>query len=260
MTTKEYIDSGILELFVFGNLSEAESIEVQQMMAKHPEIKAEVLAIEEAIIHYSQSVAPRVSATNYEKIRNQIIDTRAVVDLKPTTHWSTYIGWAVAALLVIGVGIQYDQLQESNQTIEQLGVEKSAMQETIVATQLKFNEAATILAIVRDTNNLAIALAGQTVAPESYAKAYYNKVTQEVYVDVAGLPTPPAGKVYQVWALQLNPLTPTSIGVLEGFTDNTSKVFKVANAPNAEAFGITLEPAGGSATPTLEQLYTLGKV
>jgi hypothetical protein len=40
----------------------------------------------------------------------------------------------------------------------------------------------------------------------------------------------------------------------------TTKVFKVANAPDAEAFGITLEPAGGSVSPTLEQLYTLGKV
>ena len=28
----------------------------------------------------------------------------------------------------------------------------------------------------------------------------------------------------------------------------------------AEAFGITLEPAGGSKSPTMEQLYTLGKV
>jgi hypothetical protein len=28
---------------------------------------------------------------------------------------------------------------------------------------------------------------------------------------------------------------------------------------DAEAFGITLEPAGGSLSPTMEQLYTLGK-
>lgn len=74
MTTKEYIDTGILELYVFGNLSETERMEVQKMIETHPEIKEEVLSIEDAIIHFSQSVAPRVSATNYEKIRSQILE------------------------------------------------------------------------------------------------------------------------------------------------------------------------------------------
>lgn len=66
--------------------------------------------------------------------------------------------------------------------------------------------------------------------------------------------------VYQVWALKLNPLTPTSIGLLDNFDSNNQKIFAVDNAESAEAFGITLEPAGGSLTPTMEQLYTLGKV
>ena len=37
-------------------------------------------------------------------------------------------------------------------------------------------------------------------------------------------------------------------------------MFAVSGTSSAEAFGITLEPAGGSKTPTMEQLYTLGKV
>jgi anti-sigma-K factor RskA len=61
--------------------------------------------------------------------------------------------------------------------------------------------------------------------------------------------------------LKLQPtLIPTSIGLLENFTAEETKVFKVENADGAEAFGITLEPAGGSQSPTMEQLYTLGKV
>lgn len=260
MTSKEYIESGILELYVFGTLSEAENQEVQQMIADHPAVKQEVVAIEDAVINLSQSVAPRLSATNYEKIRNQILDRRKVVEMKPKSSWSSYIGWAAAAVLVVGFGLQFNKLNESNQIIDKLGSEKSAMQESIVDLELKKKEAETILAIVRDNNNQAVALAGQAVSPESYAKAYYNKVTKEVYVDVAGLPTPPKGKVYQVWALKLSPLTPTSIGVLDNFTADITKVFKVDNAQDAEAFGITLEPAGGSVSPTLEQLYTLGKV
>ena len=260
MTSKEYIESGILELYVFGKLSEAENDEVQQMMADYPAVRQEVVAIEDAIVNLSQSVAPRLSATNYEKIRNQILEKRKVIDIKPKSGWSSYIGWAAAAVLVVGFGLQFNKLNNSNQVIDKLGAEKSVMQESIVDLELKKKEAETVLAIVRDNNNQAVALAGQAVAPESYAKAYYNKVTKEVYVDVAGLPTPPKGKVYQVWALKLSPLTPTSIGVLDNFTADNSKIFKVDNAQDAEAFGITLEPTGGSVSPNLEQLYTLGKV
>ena len=82
-----------------------------------------------------------------------------------------------------------------------------------------------------------------------------------VYVDASGLPEPPEGKVYQIWSLKLQPqLTPTSIGLLADFKGDKDKVFAVDKTGDAEAFGITLEPAGGSKSPTMEQLYTLGKV
>jgi anti-sigma-K factor RskA len=117
----------------------------------------------------------------------------------------------------------------------------------------------TSLAVVRDTKNTVVALGGQAVAPTSSAKVYWNKETEVVYIDAAGLPEPPKGMVYQVWALKLNPLTPTSIGLLDNFDKNNSRIFAVSNTGD-EAFGITLEPAGGSLSPTMEQLYTLGKV
>jgi anti-sigma-K factor RskA len=102
------------------------------------------------------------------------------------------------------------------------------------------------------------------VNPKSFPKVYWNKEIEVVYVDAnvdaTGLPKPPKGMVYQVWALQLNPLTPASIGLLGDFDSNEQKIFAADHTSNAEAFGITLEPAGGSLTPTMEQLYTLGKV
>jgi hypothetical protein len=92
----------------------------------------------------------------------------------------------------------------------------------------------TSLAVVRDTKNTVVALGGQAV-PTS-AKVYWNKETEVVYIDAAGLPEPPKGMVYQVWALKLNPLTPTSIGLLDNFDKNNSRIFAVSNTGD-EAFG-----------------------
>ena len=138
--------------------------------------------------------------------------------------------------------------------------DKSKLNEVIVATETKNKKSQSDLAIVRDIKNTVVSLGGQAVAPTSYAKIYWNKETQVVFVDASGLPEPPQGMVYQIWSLKLNPLTPTSIGLLDDFAGENNKLFAVNNTGDAEAFGITLEPSGGSATPTMEQLYTLGKV
>ena len=115
--------------------------------------------------------------------------------------------------------------------------------------------------MVRDETNAVILLGGQAIAPTAKAKIYWNKTSQIVFVDAAGLPDPPAGMEYQIWSLKLTPtLVPTSLGTLAEFKTNDSKIFAVASTAAAEGFGITLEPTGGSPTPTMEQLYTLGKV
>ena len=45
MNSKEYIESGILELYVFGKLTDDEIAEVNQMATQHPEVKEEITAI-----------------------------------------------------------------------------------------------------------------------------------------------------------------------------------------------------------------------
>ena len=117
-----------------------------------------------------------------------------------------------------------------------------------------------LLNTLRDKNISVIPLGGQDVSPTSYAKAYWNKQEEKVFIDAKGLPEPPDGFVYQVWSLKLSPLTPTSMGLLEDFATDENKVFALNNPNDSEAFGITLEPAGGGESPTLEQLYTLGVV
>ena len=94
----------------------------------------------------------------------------------------------------------------------------------------------------------------------SFAKVYWNKADNTIYVDAEGLPDAPEGKVWQVWSLTLNPLTPTSLGTIDDFNTDDNKIFTIANANESQAFGITLEPEGGSESPTMEQLYTLGVV
>lgn len=262
MENKEYLESGILELYVYGLLSEAENDEVAAMSNKNPEIKAEIISIEKAIINLSSSFSPFISHAQFEKIKTQLeLKHGKVVDFKSRSNRSTYLGWAASVALLIGIGFQYSKLNQSNEQLKVNENEKLYLQKTLVTVESKSKANATALNVIRDENNTVISLGGQTAAPTAKAKIYWNKQTQVVYVDASGLPEPPEGKVYQIWSLKLLPqLTPTSIGLLSDFQANQSKIFAVDKTIGAEAFGITLEPAGGSKSPTMEQLYTLGKV
>ena len=261
METKEYIESGVLELYVFGNLSENETAEVSKMANENAEIKEEILSIEKAVVSLSFSMAPYLSAANFIKIKNKLIEKHAeVIEMKSKPNVFLYVGWAAAILLMIGVGFQFNEGKKAESQLATIETEKSKLKEDLNGLTLKNQQTETVLAVVRDENNIVVPLGGQAVAPTAKAKIYWNKTTEVVFVDASGLPEPPEGKEYQIWSLKLNPLTPTSIGMLVEFKTNNSKIFEVQKANGAQAFGITLEPKGGSPSPTMEQLYTLGVV
>jgi hypothetical protein len=259
MTSKEYIESGILELYVSGNLTAEEMNEVMEMASIHPIVKREIEKIEKSLVYLSESVSPRLSGKNYETIKNEILG-KPVVDFASRNKKIAILGWAASFLLVLGFIYQFQQKQKNFELYETVKASEVGLKSELNQLNLKIESAENVLTILRDKNNQIVPLGGQKVAPESYAKVYWNKSTQTVYVDAAGLPEPPEGMVYQVWSLKLNPLTPTSIGLMNDFKNQESKIFKVQNTEGAEAFGITLEPEGGSETPNLEQLYTLGTV
>lgn len=262
MEAQEYIESGILELYVYGLLTETENLEIAALAKKNPEVENEIISIEKAIVALSSSFSPFHSVANFEKIKARLeLKHGKVVELKPTSNRTQYIGWAAAVLLLLGLGYQTLELTKTKETITTVGNEKNKIERDFAYLDQQNKETEKSLTIVRDIKNTGVTLGGQAVSPTSFAKVYWNKDTKTTYIDAAGLPKPPKGKVYQVWALKLSPvLTPTSIGLLSNFDSNNQKIFAVDQTVYAEAFGITLEPEGGSPTPTMEQLYTLGKV
>lgn len=257
---KQYIESGILELYVFGTLPEDKSIEVSRVVASHPKLLNEVERIEAAIQELSKAAAPG-EPISLDILKKKLSDDNGVITLsrKRTSPYS-YIGWAAAVLLAAGLGYMYNQNSQLEQKITDIQQEQILQEGKTQIVEEDLANTKRLLNAIRSKNVIQIPLAGQTIAPEAYASVYWDKTTQKSYVDVSGLPAPPEGKVYQVWSLTLDPLTPTSLGVLNTYSEDKNKIFELDNPNESQAFGITLEPEGGSESPTLEYLYTLGTV
>ena len=70
-----------------------------------------------------------------------------------------------------------------------------------------------------------------------------------VVVKMNGVPAPPAGKVYQMWLIPKDGSAPVSQGLMDAEALSKPAVVKGIHA--AASLGITVEPVGGSASPTL---------
>ncbi|HEY3576282.1 MAG TPA: anti-sigma factor [Arthrobacter sp.] len=68
-------------------------------------------------------------------------------------------------------------------------------------------------------------------------------------VRMKDVPPPPAGKVYQMWLIPKDGSAPVSEGLMDA--EALSKPALVKGIGSAASLGITVEPVGGSATPTL---------
>ncbi len=68
-------------------------------------------------------------------------------------------------------------------------------------------------------------------------------------VEMKGVSAPPAGKVYQMWLIPKDGSAPVSKGLMDA--QALSKPAVVTGIGSAAALGITVEPAGGSTTPTM---------
>ncbi|MFD1095656.1 anti-sigma factor [Salegentibacter chungangensis] len=266
MDIEKYISSGILELYVYGALSEEESREVTRVLKEYPEVRKEVEEIEAALTKLAISTAPynpeHLLATLKEKLRNSNNNTTVThpAASKERTPWFSYIGWAASILLLVGLFFLFNENNELRTSLREQKVKNARMEQQIADAREDAEKTKELLAVLRDKEVNRIPLKGQNVAPEAYAQVYWNEKEQKAYIDAQGLPEPPRGKVYQVWSLTMQPLTPTSIGLLEDFEKDENKVFSLENANKSEAFGITLEPEGGSESPTMDQLYVLGTV
>ncbi|MGB5821911.1 MAG: anti-sigma factor [Saonia sp.] len=260
MDVKHFIASGILELYVAGVLSEEENFEIYRYALEYPEIKLEIETIEASILKLSK--AAYNGTTDFAKIENRLtLEDGKVMRLpRENIGWKAYSGWAAALLFAAGTlwfYVKNDQLKSEIKTVNE---ENVVMEQQILEARNTTANSQELLNIVRSSAITVVPLGGQEVAPTAYAKAYWNKEEKKVFIDALGLPEPPDGMVYQVWSLKLDPLAPTSLGLLEDFSTDENKVFGLLNPHESEGFGITLEPAGGSKSPTLEQLYTLGAV
>lgn len=258
---EELIESGTLELYVTGALSQREAMEVEDILEAYPVVKKEVEKIEGALMSLSHDDSFVIPDAVWDGVKQSIAGIRRLDTTKKKSNWAMLSGWAAAIVFLLGIFWMLNENNSLEDKVRITSTQNTVLQDKVSTTEEALASSQELLDVIRSKDYKEVNLPGNVaVSPESYAKVYYNDKDKIAYIDARGLPAPPAGKVYQVWSLIMDPLTPRSVGLLDNYEASENKVFKLENIPDPEAFGITLEPEGGSESPTLTQLFTLGTV
>lgn len=272
MNIKEYIESGILELYAAGMLSPEENREVDILAKQHPEINAEIESIINAANVYNASQVAAPSVNTFDNIKSQIYKDHTVpkqdFDI-PTGQrearqisYSYYKGaFAVClALFIISIVVNFilwDNYTESKDEVDRLNAEKLIMTQDNEMLQKTLNKKNTDMAMFTDTSSMIVDMKGTQMSPDSRAMVVWNKQNKEVYLDIVKMPLPPPDKQYQLWAIAGG--KPVNAGMID-MPSEAAGLHKMETINSAEAFAITLEPKGGSVNPTLNQMYVMGAI
>ncbi|MBE5320666.1 anti-sigma factor [Pedobacter sp. MR2016-19] len=281
---KAYIESGVLELYVLGDLSPEETLQVEEIASQNPEVRDEIAAIEQAMEQYAMQNAVEPSADVetrlFEKLGLSEVEENVNVQPEPIyteepriirldgsdakVRTLRYALVACIALLVVSTAalfITYNKLNAAHDQIASLNLDKQKF--AGVVSKLEFeNQGLDNMAAMADSKEWAtIRMAGQAFSPASKMKVYWNKKDKSVLINYVAmdLPKTDAEHQYQLWALVNG--KPVSLGVF-GKTDSTNNdaLVKMQTIQEAQAFAVTLEPMGGSVNPTMDKLTVMGGV
>ena len=175
MDIKAYIESGILELYVAGKLSEKENKEIYELMQQHPEILQEVLEIEAAVVKLTAALSPHAIDFDSFKGKLKAVDTK-VVDLKPRKpDWISYTGWAASILLAGGLLWTLNNKQKVEEELQTVSTEKQFLEIQMEEARGDLTATKNLLDAIRDKDIIAVPLGGQGDYASTYAKVYWKR-------------------------------------------------------------------------------------
>lgn len=291
MDIQAYISSGIVEAYVLGLASNDEVREVEMYAAQYTQIRQAVTDFEIALEKQSIQNATQPPAFLKEKIlgaianekenRNTVAaiadDTRKdisnttgakVVSITAAPKSVRWLRGAVAASVILFLSSAilnfyyysryrdyYSQFKKVEQENSTLLAERGTLQAKNDAYQASFD-------IMTDTGFTKVTmLAASPQRAGMVATVYWNKQSKDVFLMVNNMPKPPAGKQYQLWAIDIvnGQLSPVDAGMIQS-TEQSANLFPMKKSAKAQKFAITLENEGGSPTPTLAELQVIGDI
>lgn len=160
-----------------------------------------------------------------------------------------------ASVLVAAAAVFYAFALRSEISALRETVAASTAEATLLRTELttlrrNWVEVTRTMNVLKAPDMLKVDLKGQGSMSDAAGRAFWSR-TAGLMFTADRLPALPAGRVYQLWAI--TGTVATGAGTFTPDAQGAANVSSTvaASATRPDAFGVTIEPAGGSTTPTM---------
>jgi anti-sigma-K factor RskA len=279
MNASDIISSGKLELYVAGSLPETEMREIAAYASQYPEVAREIEQIEQAMVAYYASGGEILSDAEADKNLQEIFasnKTKSTPVIPITDAGKAVVvsinRFAVAAMiggLILTTVLALLMWSQQNSLRKEIAEIKSS-QEQLLAENAKYKEADDAyqkqMQVVQDIFSKRVEV--KTVAfnpftnqPNTLTKEgnfillYWHPQTKKVLLMSANLPQLSANEQYQLWGMVDG--KPVDAGVFE-YKNNQFEASWQKDITNANAFAVSIEPRGGSKSPTIDKVCMVG--
>jgi len=277
---KAYIETGILELYVLGDISPEEKTQVEEMASKYPEIRTEIAAIEKGLEAYALDNAVEPGEQLRDKVLNSLLTSFADDNKFPTreflendfddeadepanvvalnaksNNFYKYAFAACLAALIASLAALYSLNERLNDSYGQIASLQSRNQ--TFANRVNYMQGE--INIFHDTSYKMIHLQGTPKSPAAKMTVAWNPAQKKVMVDMPDmkLAANDDAHQYQLWAIVDG--KPVDLGVFDAKADSTGMI-EMNNVGNAAAFAVTLEKRGGVPSPTMSQMVAMASI
>jgi anti-sigma-K factor RskA len=162
------------------------------------------------------------------------------------SKWATFTPWVIAACLAIACSILGYRVSSMNDALDG----ESRLVSNLAA---KASHAQQVLEVLNAPDAQRVTLTATKIPPAPTAHAVYLADRGALMMEANNLKPVPAGKTYELWVIPASGAAPVPAGIFTPNAEGYASVVlpQLPSGIPAKAFGITIENAGGAATPTL---------
>lgn len=246
-----FLNSGLLEKYLLGNTSSAETEKVETFISKYPEVQNAYNTLQ-----YNLEIVAKSNAVEAPKsVLNNILeelDDKPVVKLSAPNKYKKWYKFSVAASIAALIFactsylfyIQNQKLAKENQVVvDEIFdlrsdiAQNNKMLDNVMRQLLKLNNPETEKYIIK----------GNERAKDLKTVAYINPKEKTSMIDVVSLPQLPEEQCYQIWAELQDKMV--SLGILN---EADRQLKSLPYTEDALALKITIEPKGGNTVASVE--------
>ncbi|HEY0784587.1 MAG TPA: anti-sigma factor [Acidobacteriaceae bacterium] len=177
-----------------------------------------------------------------------------------STGWTGWAGWAVAAAMALtalhfyqGSRAMRETHAGQSQQLADLSADEARARQTVVRLSAEQARARQIVEALGDSTAQRVVLTRTPAQAEPTGRATYVARSGTLIFLASHLAPLPAAKTYELWVLPANGSAPVAAGTFRPDERGDASMVAAGLTPGvtAKGFGVTVEPAGGSAAPTM---------